>query len=476
MKTKGFPNISLHHVRAEQCNRKLSFFVKEFWNVIIHDDLVWNWHMEALCNEIQAASERVFKRLPKLHDIIVNIPPGTSKTTIISVMGTAWDFSRAPWIREFVGSYSDSAVMGISDNIRLIMRSEKYRTYFPKTIIRRDKDAGHNFKTTENGEFYAFTVGGTLTSKHADILKIDDPLNPKQAASAAELLKTNDFFDKTLPSRKTNKDVTVTELVMQRLDYNDPTGHLLKKKGEKIHHICLPGTLSDHVKPEKYKQCYINGLLDPYRLGTTVLADLKLDLGSEAYAGQIDQVPSPPGGIIWQKWLIEIPDAQFPSPSELDNYGSHWDTALTKDEENAASAHVTGGKKGVNSYIDWVDWRYLEFPELIAWMKTIPPTHYIEAKASGKSAKQTLKNMGIPAVEIKVDGGADKIARNKMATPFAEAGLVFIRKSQADKLYHDADQGILKFPKVKKDVADALAQFILFHHGKKKPGKSRASF
>lgn len=196
MKTKGFPNISLHHVRAEQCNRKLSFFVKEFWNVIIHDDLVWNWHMEALCNEIQAASERVFKRLPKLHDIIVNIPPGTSKTTIISVMGTAWDFSRAPWIREFVGSYSDSAVMGISDNIRLIMRSEKYRTYFPKTIIRRDKDAGHNFKTTENGEFYAFTVGGTLTSKHADILKIDDPLNPKQAASAAELLKTNDFFDK----------------------------------------------------------------------------------------------------------------------------------------------------------------------------------------------------------------------------------------------------------------------------------------
>src|SRR6185295_17661709 len=116
----------------------------------------------------------------------------------------------------------------------------------------------HNFKTDQNGEFYAFTVGGTLTSKHADILKIDDPLNPKQAASEAELKAANDFFSKTLPTRKVDKAVTPTYLIMQRLAMNDPSGVMLEKKGEKVRHICLPGEISKYVKPKEYAKYYVD--------------------------------------------------------------------------------------------------------------------------------------------------------------------------------------------------------------------------
>lgn len=157
--------------KATKCKQSLSFFVKHFWDEIVPNELVWNWHMEEICKDIQASDELVFKRLPKLHDIIINVPPGTSKTKIISIMSTAWEFARMPEIKVFVGSYSDSAVAGISDEIKLLMKSERYLQYFPNTMIRKDRDSLHNFKTTENGEFYAYTVGGTLTSKHADILK-----------------------------------------------------------------------------------------------------------------------------------------------------------------------------------------------------------------------------------------------------------------------------------------------------------------
>ncbi|MFA6058958.1 MAG: hypothetical protein WC756_12220, partial [Taibaiella sp.] len=261
---------------AQLCLNELSYFVKEFWDEIVPNSLVWNWHMDVLCDEIQAIDERVFKRQDKLNDLIINVPPGTSKTKIVSVMATAWEFARMPEIKVFVGSYSDSAVSGMADDIRRLMKSVKYRTYFPKTNIRKDADSLHNFKTTLNGEFYAFTISGTITSKHADILKVDDPMNPKQAVSAAEILSTNTFFDKTLPSRKVDKAVTPTILIMQRLSTQDPTGHLLEKKGSEIRHVCLPATLSDNVKPAEYRKFYINGYLDPLRLGEKVVREARI--------------------------------------------------------------------------------------------------------------------------------------------------------------------------------------------------------
>lgn len=462
-------SFELHELIIEQlrfeksrrmCLAKLSHFVKEFWSEIVANELIWNWHMDVLCDEIQQADERVFKRQPRESDLIFNIPPGTSKTKILSVMSTAWEFARMPEIKVFVGSFSDSAVTGIADEVRLIMRSEKYQTYFPNTVVRGDRDSLHNFKTTANGEFFAFTVGGTITSKHADILKVDDPLNPKQAASVAQLKTANDFFDKTLPTRKVDKAVTPTYLIMQRLAVNDPTGHLLEKKGERIKHICLPGTASKHVKPVEYLEMYEDGLLDKIRLGPEVLKDLKTDLGSSGYAGQIEQTPVPDGGTIWQKWFIEVPDENFPSPSAAVEMQNDWDLAYTKEEVNSASAFFKTGFIGNKLFIFDFNWRWLEFPELIKWMKETDDPHYIEAKATGKSARQALRKQGIAAIEVNVS--SDKIARAKDATPTAEAGLIYVKKSMTDRLYNDSKQGILFFPNgVHNDLADALSQMIV---------------
>lgn len=470
---------------AVLCRRRFFRFVKEFWDEVIPEDPVWNWHISYLCDEAQEIIMRLAKidpvknkygdilkpgkpRQPKEADFLCNIPPGTTKSTIFSVMLPAWAWTIDPTLRILTFSYSQALSTDFALKSRDIIRSDKYRRLFGNINIKQDQDNKTHYKNDKNGERYATSVTGTATGFHAHLLIGDDPLNAKEEASEAALITANNFMNTTLSTRKIDKAVSVIMLIMQRLNENDPSGNWLAKKDKKIKHIKLPATTKGEVKPSELKENYIDGKLDPLRLSDEILAEAKVDLGEYGYSGQFEQDPAPESGGIWQKWFIPIPDDEFPHPDDLESYGTDWDTAFTKDDSNAASASVTAGKKENNMYIDKFDYVYKEFPELIQWMMLWPEPHYIEAKASGKSSKQTLVNNGVNAIEIEVKGGADKVARARMATPYAQAGRVYARKSILDRLYNDAEQGILKFPKQKKlDVADALAQSIQRLLGKK---------
>ena len=456
----GKPPIDIDKSLGSLCKKKFYRFVQEFWDVIIPEEPVWNWHIEYLCSELQELVMRVIRREAKLEDVIINIPPGTSKTTIVTVMLPAWAWAVDPTLRILSTSYSDEVAMVSAVKSRNVILSDKYRRLYPQVEIKKDQNSKSNYETTKNGQRYATGVRGSITSMHFHLILNDDPINPKEAASEVECAGTNAVIDSTLATRKVDKKVTLTILIMQRLSENDPTGHLLSKMGKKVRHICLPAELRDGVKPRSLEQYYVDGLLDPIRLDRQVLDDALADLGAANFAGQFGQRPAPAGGLIWKRWFMEVPDEKWPDRKYFTSYGTDWDTAYTKDDENAASAWVTSGKIGHNIYLDDYGWAWVEYPELIKLMKTKPAPHYIEAKASGKSSKQSLTRSGIPAIEIQVAGG-DKIARANLATPVAEAGMVYIRKSQAERIYTDAKQGILVFPRGKfKDLADVLAQAL----------------
>ena len=451
----------IHKVKAEICKRNFFYFVQEFWSVIIPDEPVYNWHIEYLCNELQSMVERVAKREDKLYDLIINIPPGTSKSTIATVMLPAWSWTIDPRIRNLTASYSASLSTDHAVKSRDIIKSDKYKLYFPNISIKADQDNKTHYKNDVGGERYATSVTGTVTGFHAHLIIVDDPLNPKGASSEADRLTANSFMDVTLSTRKVSKSVTPTILVMQRLHQKDCTGNWLEKDGKNVKHICLPGELSKDVKPIELRDRYINGLLDVKRLNNKDLKELKINLGSYGYAGQIMQIPSPLDGGIWQKWIKPIDDNELNAllPNML-NLGSDWDLAYTEKQSNSASAFVTAGTIDNKMYIDNLGYDWLEFPKLMNYMKSKKAPHYIEAKASGKSAKQTLTNQGIPAIEVNVTGG-DKEARANMVTPYAESGVVYCRASLLDKLYYDSKQGILVFPNGDgDDLQDALVQSI----------------
>ena len=208
--------------------------------------------------------------------------------------------------------------------------------------------------------------------------------------------------------------------------------------------------------PTHLSEFYRNGLLDAKRLNNDDITLLKTNLGSYQFAGQIMQKPAPEKGGIWERWFVPISRKDIPS---LERLGSDWDLAYTSKKDNSASAYVTAGVKDNKMYITDANFNWLEFPALIKYMKSRTAPHYIEAKASGKSAKQTLSDAGIPAIEVDVEG--DKITKTRMVTPYAEAGMIFVTEDLLNRIYNDDKQGILSFPNsTNNDLNDALCQAI----------------
>ena len=181
----------------------------------------------------------------------------------------------------------------------------------------------------------ACTVGGmSPTGFHAHFLLVDDPLDPQQAKriSNAEIEAANNFMSEVLPSRKVDKAVAVTWLIMQRLHQNDPTGYLLDKDKKGIRHICLPATRSPKVRPVALRRRYTrDGYMDPNRLSKSVLEEARLDLGEYGYSGQYDQNPVPRGGGMFKTSRITI-EERAPSLSSKHWVGlcRFWDKAGTK--------------------------------------------------------------------------------------------------------------------------------------------------
>lgn len=302
------------------CTESFYAFVQEFWNIVVPETPVWNWHIKYLCDLFQEDAERVFNNEPRLHDTIINISPGSTKSTILSIMAPAWVHARRPDMRVLCGSHTQALTFELGRKCRMVEESPLYRAAFPGNVPSHDQWTKSLFMNTKGGGRMACTVGGmSPTGFHAHFIIIDDPLDPQQAGGRgdAELNAANNFMSEVLPTRKVNKETTVMWLIMQRLHQNDPTGYLLNKATQapgSVRHINLPAERTTKVRPRQCRAYYTTPtpgatpLMDPVRLSQRVLDEAKVSLGEYAYSGQYGQDPVPRGGGMFKSNLIEITD------------------------------------------------------------------------------------------------------------------------------------------------------------------------
>jgi predicted phage terminase large subunit-like protein len=325
---------------ASLCRESFAYFVSEFWETIPRaGKCTWNWHMDYLCNEMQQIAERVFKGLPCEHNLVVNLPPGTSKSMIFSIMFPAWVWTRMPSARITSASHTSGLVIDLSDKSRDVIKSEKYLACFPEIILVSDA-AGH-YANSLGGERKTATVGGvTPTGGHAQFLLVDDPIDPNKVLSEAERVKAGEFMTNYIATRKVDLLVTVTLLVMQRLGIGDPSEIVLdesKKEGAmRVKHICLPSELEkdkhgnwieDVVVPKEVARNYVDGLMNPVRQGREALKPYKAK-GSHFYATQFLQRPySKEGGMFQEKDFINRRVRSAPYEAKRVRY---WDLAATE--------------------------------------------------------------------------------------------------------------------------------------------------
>lgn len=308
---------------ASICKESLVEFVRRAWKFVPGaGKLRWNWHLDVFCIELQRIAERVFQGLPKEYDLVLNVSPGTSKSTIWSILFPAWVWTRMPHARIMTASHTDTLATDLAGKSREVLKSEWYRRCYPHIRFRKDQDSKHYYCNTFGGDRFSCTVGGKAPMGfHAHICIVDDPIDPQKTASEVELEEAAKFMIEVIPTRKVDKLVTVTVLIMQRLDFRDPTAAVLdqaKKEGaDPVRHICLPAELTDDLSPieEKYeingykktlKQMYGEGggLMDSHRLSEIALRPYKAR-GAYYYATQFLQKPIPPGGGMFKRHYFD---------------------------------------------------------------------------------------------------------------------------------------------------------------------------
>ena len=461
---------------ADRCKKSFFAFVRLFWDVVIKEDPVYNWHIPYLCEELQKLAGCIVSRSPKPYDLIINIPPGTTKSTIATVMFPAWLWILDPSIRIITNSYSGSLSIEHATKSKDIIESDKFRKLFPNVVLRADKRGKQHYETTATGFRYATSTGSTITGYHAHIILSDDPINPKQAESPA-LRETGKEQTKTLSSRKVNKENTPMITIMQRLHDEDPTGYLLNKKSDAIKHICLPAELSDDVSPVELRERYIDGLLDPVRLSRTVLEEAKVDLGSRGYAGQFMQKPSPEGGnIIKSAWFGHISLSEFVRIKKDAPIVFFVDTAFTEKTTNDPTGIIAACRIGEDLYISRARKVNMEFPELVKFVPTFAfengyttkSSIRIEPKANGLSVIHQLKADTALNVTQTPTPKDSKETRLNAISPIVECGRIILVDGAWNEEFTDEVCG---FPTKPHDEFVDLLYYAVEHFivGRKKP-------
>ncbi len=424
-------------------------FFELAWKVIEPDTVLQtNWHLQYLADRLEWEVKRIKDGKAKKKDLIINIPPGTSKSSLITILFPVWTWLQRPSMRFITASYSQDLSTTLAQKSRDVILSDWFQSWYGAYFrLKYDLNRVTQYQNDAMGIRIATSVGASVTGKHADIIIADDPLNPKGADSEVAIKKCNDWWDKTMSTRLRDKKVSLRIIVAQRVHEDDLTGYCKRTKKGKYELICLPGEITEDVRPIELRNKYKNGLLDPVRMDQKVLDDMKINLGSLGYSGQVRQNPEPEeGNLIKKKWIgrftmdkFEILDDDKPEVKEAKR-DLAWDFALdgayTKDQQNDPSAIIAYAIYRGKVYVRNVQAVWKEFPELIRFIKqfckengyTDQSRVFIEPKANGLSAAQQLRKESSLNIIVDKAPTVDKIARVKAASPFMEAGRLKVLK------------------------------------------------
>jgi len=399
-----------NEIVKEYCSRSFYNFFLYFWKQVETSEYDNNWHIKMVCDELQERFE-IFNRKEidesTTRDLIFNLPPGCSKSLMISVFFPAWVWLIRPSVKIISYSYSYKVAEELSGKSLRLLMSDEYQSI---SSFKLTSTAVSNIKNNKHGQRFVTSTGGAITGIHADIIIGDDPNSPQAINSEASRLEARRFVREILPSRKTSIRYSYAITVQQRLHSEDVTSCLLDLGNPKI--ISIPAI-------NEANQSFF-----PTRFPLSALESKKTELGSLSFMAQYMQITQDAsGGIIKKDWLIEEVTEEKPLFYFLDSaYGG----------KNADYNAICGCyRRGNNLIVHSLELNKYEFPELIKWLKNSVPAKskiYIEGKASGKSIIQTLRlETDLNIIEIKPT--VSKNERKHSCSPFFEAGRIIINKN-----------------------------------------------
>jgi predicted phage terminase large subunit-like protein len=463
--------ITLERVEGELCRRDYSRFFRRAWlELEANTPLVDNWHIDYLCGILQAEAERIAAGKPKTHDLIINIPPRSAKSSIVTIYWQAWIWATYPEIKIITSSYSSDLAVDHSRKTRSLIESDWYKKNFSGFRLRRDVDRMDEFENDKGGMRKAVGSGGSITGRGADIIIADDPLDPRAAYSDTSRETINRWWDETMYSRLNNHRVGLKLIVMQRLHEQDPTGHCMVKFPGVYKLIKIPGEINSQgieAEPKNLFKYYKKGYFFPARFDADILAGYRQSLGSMGYANQILQSGAPTDGTIYKRaWFSKrwkIPPAQF------DEVIQSWDFTFKDLKTSDFVACQVWGRKGGMFFLLYRLKEKLDFVASLAAFRSVTKMYpaaigkLVESAANGPAIVSALKTEISGIIEIPAKDS--KIARACAVTPIWEAGNIVLPDDPGVEEFIDEH---VKFPKTKHDdEVDCANQALIYMQSKR---------
>lgn len=409
----------------------LAGFVKEAWHVLEPTNpLKWSWHLDAMCEHLEAISRGRME--PRL---IINVPPGSSKSMIVSVLWQAWEWGPLgkPSLRYLTTSFEEENVKRDTRKTRDLIRSEWFQALWPDVTLVRAGETSFASSATGTREGVPFA---SITGKRGDRFVIDDPHSLDGAESEAERNRATRRFLEGGLNRVNDQTKSAIVVVMQRLHEADLSGVLLSRQLGFVH-LLIPMEFEPERRcatPIGWKdpRSYDGELMDPVRMPREAVDRLK-GVSDYSWAGQYQQRPVPrEGGLFKRHWFEGKIIRQAPAGTI---WVRHWDLAATRKLTAARTAGVKMGRTPEGKFVvAHVVKTQEEGAEVRRLIRATAEADGVEVKISlpqdpgqaGKVQKQDFVST-LAGFDVRAEPETgDKITRAEPFSAQCEAGNVFL--------------------------------------------------
>ncbi|EOX0081872.1 phage terminase large subunit [Klebsiella pneumoniae] len=458
-------------------------FTRIWFELIQGDRLLVNWHHRLMASKIDdLLAGRLVPR-----NLIINIPPGGTKTEFFSIHFPAYvnalvQEKRLKRFRNLNISFADTLVKRNSRRTRDIIASREYQEFWPCSFgvnqaeeweikDERGRSIGQTVSRSSNGQITGGR-GGYYGPEFSGMVMLDDYNKPVDMLSESRRKSANTLLVNTIRSRRGDKSKehpTPFVSIQQRLHTDDATGFMLSGgMGVPFHHVAIPAMIDEK---------YIQSLDEPWRslcwetvkdTDCVVVGGVRywsywpqmedvndlLQLWEKdryTFLSQYQQNPMAlTGGIIDTSWF-----RTYTTLPKLTHRAVYVDTNSGKVEDWLDYTVFTLAGMGVdgNLYIIdvvrgrwdpedllkkaeevWEKWR------LSGSMRVMPLRHMaIEEKQAGQGLITTLKKrsqtpgqLAIPVREIPRGTGQNKLVRCLNVIPQIKTGKVFVPATHTD--------------------------------------------
>lgn len=463
--------------REELAIRSLAGFVRFFWRLVEPArPLVWNWHYDLLCEELEKVARG------EVRELVICVPPGTGKSILVSAMFPAWLWLHQGHQRVLSVSANPRPVVRDSVRMRNIICSDEYRQMLEVVAKRKgaepwtmapDQNEKVNFENSLAGVRLCSTMGGAVTGDRVDGVIVDDPYDVKKALLgspiqiADRMAEAITIYDDVLASR-IDPLVGWRITIMQRVEGMDLAGELLRRG---VRSVVLPMEWTPEAKHKHPRdpRTKAGELLFEKRYPRAWCEDIrKTPSGARTWQTQYQQDPAPTLGSLFQRsWMLQryTGDPQRFARG-LREIAISVDCTFKDGRKNDYVSLQVWGRDGPKKYLlDQVCAR-MDLPATIHAMVDLcakwpqARVKLVESAANGPGVCAILRKQIPGLIEVNVQGG--KYARAQTAAVAFEAGEVWLPMAEYCPWIGDYIEQLCGFPNgTNDDQVDATSQLFI---------------